>query len=90
MYAMIDARVFGLGFFLYQKDSDGHCSLLQVGSTCLSNALTRWYPAELELLAVQYCLKKCHFYIALSEHTITVYSHYFRIRYLYCFIGKNV
>ena len=67
---MIDASLAGLDFILYQKDSTGHCSILQVGSTCLKNAQARWHPAELELLAVQYCLNKCHFYIAHNQHQI--------------------
>ena len=31
----------GLGFILFKKDSDGHVSILQVGSKCLKNAQIR-------------------------------------------------
>ena len=47
--AMTDASLKGFCFILYQKDSKGHCSILQVGSTCLKNAQARWHSAELEL-----------------------------------------
>ena len=58
---MTDASINGLGFILFQKDEDGKASIIQVGSTCLKNAQVRWHPAELELLAVQYCLKNAIF-----------------------------
>ena len=52
LYAMTDASLRGLGFILYQKDPNGHCSIIQVGSTCLKNVQARRHPAELELLAI--------------------------------------
>ena len=70
LFAMTDASLSGLGFILYQKDPKGHCSIIQVGLTCLKNAQARWHPAELELLAIQYCLKKYHFYMAHSDDMI--------------------
>ena len=45
-----------------------------MGSTCLKNAQVRCHPAELELLAGQYCLKKCHFYMAHSDHLVEILS----------------
>ena len=71
---MTDASINGLGFILFQKNSEGKTSIVQVGSTCLKNAQVRWHPAELELLAVQYCLKKCHFYTAHSDNPIEILS----------------
>lgn len=59
---------------LFQKDSEGKTSLVQVGSTCLKNTQVRWNPTELELLAIQYCLKKCHFYTAHSDNPIEILS----------------
>lgn len=38
LLAMTDASLNGLGFILYQKDPEGFCSIIQVGSTCLKNA----------------------------------------------------
>ena len=38
LLAMIDASLNGLGFILYQKDPEGHCSIIHVGLTCLKNA----------------------------------------------------
>merc|ERR1712240_970431 len=74
LHAMTDASVSGLGFILFQKDEDGKASIIQVGSTCLKNAQIRWHPSELELLAIQYCLKKCHFYTAHSDHPVEILS----------------
>ena len=74
LHAMTDASLNGLGFILYQKDSTGHCSIVQVGSTCCKNAQARWHPAELELLAIQYCRKKCHFYTAHCDSIIEIQS----------------
>merc|ERR1711873_393674 len=74
LHAMTDASLNGLGFILFQKDEAGKKSIIQVGSPCLKNAQVRWHPAELELLAVQYCLKKCHFYTAHSDHPVEILS----------------
>ena len=41
LYAMTDTSLSSLGFILYQKDPEGHCSIIQVGSTCLKNAQAR-------------------------------------------------
>ena len=72
LHAMTDASINRLGFILFQKDSEGKTSLVQVGSTCLKNAQVRWHPSELELLAVQYCLKKCHFYTTHSDNPVEI------------------
>ena len=77
---MTDMSLNGLGFILYQKDPKGHCSIIQVGLTCLKNTQARWHPAELELLAIQYCLKKCHFYTAYSDDVIEIQSDCSRLR----------
>ena len=45
LYAMTDASLSGLGFILYQKDSTGHCSIVQVGSTCLKNFTGKVAPS---------------------------------------------
>ena len=74
LHAMTDASLNGLGFVLFQKDSAGKCSIVQVGSTCLKNAQAKWHPSELELLAIQYCLKKCHFYTAHCDNVIEILS----------------
>ena len=74
LHTMTDASINGLGFILFQKNAEGKTSIIQVGSTCLKNAQVRWHPAELELLAVQYCLKKCHFYTAHSDHPVEILS----------------
>merc|ERR1712112_658686 len=71
---MTVASTSGLGFILFQRDSTGKQSILKFGSTCLKNAQIRWHPTELELLAIQYCLTKCHFYTAWSDKPVTIYS----------------
>ena len=71
---MTDASINGLGFVLFQKDNNGKASIIQVGSTCLKNVQVRWHPSELELLAIQYCLKKCHFYTAHSDSPVEILS----------------
>ena len=38
LHPMTDASINGLGFILFQKDSKGKASIIQVGSTCLKNA----------------------------------------------------
>ena len=74
LHAMTDASINGLGCVLFQKDREGKTSIIKVGSTCLKNAQVRWHPSELELLAIQYCLKKCHFYTAHSDSPVEILS----------------
>ena len=71
---MTDASINGLGFIQFQKDSAGKASIVQVGSTALKNVQVRWHPSQLELLAIQYCLKKCHFYTAHSDNPVKILS----------------
>ena len=72
LHAMTDASINSLGFILFQKDSEGKASIIQVRSTCLKNAQVRWNPSELELLAIEYCLKKCHFYMAHLDSLVEI------------------
>merc|ERR1712240_300379 len=74
LHTMTDASINGLRFILFQKEEGGKASIIQVGYTCLKNAQIRWHPSELELLAIQYCLKKCHFYTAHSDHPVEILS----------------
>ena len=74
LYALVDDRLCGLGFILFQKDKNGRLSILKAGSTSLKHAQVRWAIPELELLAVKYLLNKCHFYTAWATKTIIVYS----------------
>ena len=64
LYALVDASLMGLGFILFQKDSNGRSSILQAGSTSLKHTQVRWAIPELELLACKFMLNKCHFYTA--------------------------
>ena len=74
LFCLTDASYLGLGFILFQKDKDNSWSIVMVGSTCLKNAQIRWHPTELELLAVYYCLSKCHYFTANTRLPIVVYS----------------
>ena len=56
------ARLGGLGFALYQKDS-GKWKLLQCGSRFLTDTESRYAMIELELLAVVWALKKCRVFL---------------------------
>ena len=64
LYALVYASLLGLGFILFQKDSNGWSSILQAGLTSLKHAQVRWAIPELELLACKFMLNKCHFYTA--------------------------
>ena len=74
LIALVDASLLGLGFVLFQKDSNGRTSLFQAGSTNLKHAQIRWSMPELELLAVKHILNKCNFYTAHSTKPIIIYS----------------
>ena len=74
LYALVDALLLGLGFILFQKDSNGQSSILQAGSTSLKHAQVRWAIPELELLACKFMLNKCHFYTAWASKPIIIYS----------------
>ena len=74
LIALVDASLLGLGFVLFQKDSNGRTSLVQAGSTNLKHAQVRWSMPELELLAVKHMLNKCNFYTAHSTKPIIIYS----------------
>ena len=62
---LIDARrLYGLGFALNQKASDGQSiSLIQCGSCSLSKTQQRYATIELECLAIKWAVNKCNFYL---------------------------
>ncbi len=74
LLCLTDASYLGLGFILFQKDKDGKYSIVMVGSTSFKNAQSRWYPTELELLAIYYYLSRCHYMTANTKLPIVVYS----------------
>ena len=74
LFAIVDASLLGLGFILFQKDSNGRSSILQAGSTLLKHAQVRWAIPELELLACKFMLNKCHFFTAWASKPIIIYS----------------
>ena len=57
------SRLYGLGFALVQVQKDGTKALVKCGSTSLSSAETRYATIELELLAIEYAVRKCRFYL---------------------------
>jgi len=57
------ARLHGLGFALIQRASDGSVKLVYCGSKSLSPAERNYSMVELELLAIVWAVKKCHYYL---------------------------
>ena len=74
LFALVDASLLGLGFILFQKDSNGRSSILQAGLTSLKHAQVRWAIPELELLECKFMLNKCHFFTAWASKPIIIYS----------------
>merc|ERR1711873_99994 len=74
LFALVDASLLGLGFILFQKDSNRRSSILQAGSTSLKHAQVRWAIPELELLACKFMLNKCHYFTAWALKPIIIYS----------------
>ena len=64
------ARLGGLGYALIQRHSDGSLRLIQCGSRALSSPETRYATNELEMLAVHYAVKDCHFYLYGAHFTV--------------------
>ena len=64
------ARLGGLGYALIQRHEDGTLRLIQCGSRALSSPETRYATNELEMLAVQYAVKDCHFYLYGGHFTL--------------------
>ena len=64
------ARLGGLGYALIQRHSDGSLRLIQCGSRALSSPETRYATNELEMLAVHYAVKDCHFYLYGANFTV--------------------
>ena len=61
---MTDAsRLFGLGFCLVQLQPDKSYSMIQCGSTSLTDAQGRYATIELELLAIQWAIQKCEYFL---------------------------
>ena len=57
------SRLYGLGFAMVQMKPDGTRALIKCGSTSLNSAETRYATIELELLAIEYAVRKCSFYL---------------------------
>ncbi len=57
------ARTRGLGYGLLQKDSQDNWRLVEANSRFITDTESRYAMVELELLAVQWAMKKCHNYL---------------------------
>ena len=57
------SRLYGIGFAMLQTRQDGQKALVQCGSRSLTPAETRYATIELEMLAIEYAVKKCSFYL---------------------------
>ena len=58
------SRLNGLGFCLIQREKDGRNRLITCGSCALTPTQQRYATIELEMLAVQWALQKCDFWVA--------------------------
>ena len=68
---MTDAsRLYGLGYALIQRNDEGHIRLIQCGSRALTDTETRYATIELELLAIVWAIRKCHFFLASRLFTV--------------------
>ena len=65
------SRLHGLGYILLQRSSDSTPRLIKCGSCSLTPAQTRYATVELELLAVQWAVRKCDYYLrGLRQFTV--------------------
>ena len=56
------SKLHGVGFALMQKHLDG-LKLVQCGSRSLTSAQTRYAVVELEMMAIQWAVEKCKYYL---------------------------
>ena len=65
------SRLFGLGFVLLQRETDGRHRLITCGSRSLIPAESRYATIELELLAISWAVEKCRFFLlGMPEFTV--------------------
>ena len=57
------SRLYGLGFLLWQRDGTNTPRIVHCGSVALTDAQRNYAVVELELLAVQWAIQKCSFYL---------------------------
>ena len=61
---MTDAsRLFGIGYCLLQRHSDSHLYIVDCGSQSLNQAQKNYATIELECMAIQWAIIKCHYYL---------------------------
>ena len=67
------SRHHGLGYILLQPAADGRLALVDCHSRSLTPAESRYATIELELLAVQWAVERCSYYLyGLSNFTVVV------------------
>ena len=57
------SKLYGLGFILTQINPDGSRNIVACGSTSLTKAQLNYSVIELELLAAQWGVSKCSYYL---------------------------
>ena len=57
------SRLYGIGFCLVQEGANRQLSLIQCGSCSLTPTQQRYATVELELMAIQWAVKKCDYYL---------------------------
>ena len=74
-YLYTDASRRGLGYILFQQDSDDKYSIICCGSTGLTVAQEKYLVVELELSDAVWSLSKCRFYLQGSNEVNIVTDH---------------
>ena len=69
-----DASRLGLAYVLTQLRPDGRRVIISCGSCVLTDAQTRYSTCELEMLAVQFGINKCSYWLKGMVDNFTVYS----------------
>ena len=69
------SRLHGLGFMLWQRSSDGSPRIIHCGSVSLTDAQRNYAVVELELLAVQWAIQKCRYYLKGMKNFTVITDH---------------
>ena len=67
---LTDASRLGIGYALLQHNKEGKTHLIQCGSRSLTIAEKNYAVVELEMLALTYGMKQCHYYLIGTDFTV--------------------
>ena len=69
------SRLHGIGYALLQTNPDGTWRLINCNSASLNSAQRNYAMVELEALAIQWAIQKCHYYLFGMKHFNVVTDH---------------